>query len=86
MEGQPGIAYATQIRCLAGAFVDNVQLETQLPAGRVTFRELVAAGVIRVMGINNDLDIDNSTSSGRVVHLNLMPTAVRPEIDIVQYC
>jgi hypothetical protein len=79
----PGPGFGAQSRCLADTFLDNVILQNEAAARRVTFDQLVCTGCIHVE--NYVPRSSDEPSRGTLIQLSLDATAPRPEIETQIY-
>lgn len=82
LDHPPGPGFGVQSRCLADAFLDNVVLPTESSPRRVTFNELVCAGVINVQG--HSPPSETAPEKGQLVDLTMAPTVPLPRIELEQ--
>jgi hypothetical protein len=71
-----GPAFAAQMRCLAGAFLEEPPCEDEAASPRISFQELVSSGALNVSGYSDTA----SNQMGHTVKLDLPVTALEPEI------
>jgi hypothetical protein len=83
LDHPPGPGFGVQSRCLADAFLDNIVLLDETAPRRVTFDELVRAGVINVDGYAPRNPA--APSRGSLVHIDIAPTAKTPAIEYEMY-
>jgi hypothetical protein len=83
LDHPPGPGFGARSCCLIDAFLDNVVLPSELLARRVTFDELVSAGVLNV--VSYQPRIERGPFRGRLVDLTMPAFAPYPRIEIEQY-
>jgi hypothetical protein len=69
-----GPGFGVQIQCLQGAFIDDAILAGEQVPRRVTFTELVSAGIVDVTGFTT---ASTNTHAGRLVRLDTVPITAR---------
>ena len=82
LDHPPGPGFGTQSIGLIDAFLDNIVLPSEEMPRRVSFDELVRAGVLNVDGY---LPRPESHAKGRLVDLTMPASAAYPAIELEQY-
>ncbi len=76
-----GPEFGVQIQCLQDAFIDDAVLADEQVPRRVTFTELVSAGVVNVAGFTNAA---TNIDAGRLVRLDVLPITARgPDVETI---
>jgi hypothetical protein len=83
LDHPPGPGFGARSCCLVDAFLDNVILPSESLARRVTFDELVSAGVLNV--VSYQPRTERGPLQGRLVDLTMPAFAPYPRIEIEQY-
>lgn len=83
LDHPPGPGFGVQSLCLADAFLDNVVLPSESSPRRVTFNELVCAGVINVQGYS--APSETALEKGQLVDMTMAATVPFPRVELEQY-